>query len=260
MDKEIDIVIPLGNGSKWNNNELKYCLRSIEKYLKNYKNIYIIGECPDWVNKITWSKDHWYNKFSNIQYIPILIFDDNTPSNDILDKLKLACNMSIISDNFIYFNDDYFLLQETDATTIPNYAFVSLYQQTIKEGWLNWYKEYLRNTYEYLINSFNPNLKTIEEPCYYDLHYPMIINKSKFLHTFKDFKLDKFVIKSIYGNKNLLPTYINYDCKIKNTLTLKDFKDFLNNKWMFSTGDECLTDEVKEYFEELYPNKSKYEL
>ena len=39
----IDLVIPLAtNGSNWLNWELKYCLRSIEKFVKGYKDIIII--------------------------------------------------------------------------------------------------------------------------------------------------------------------------------------------------------------------------
>ena len=48
----MDIVIPLGTGSRWQNNELRFALRSIEKYLTGYDKIFIIGECPSYLQNI----------------------------------------------------------------------------------------------------------------------------------------------------------------------------------------------------------------
>ena len=41
-DSLIDIVIPLGNGSKYGNFELRLALRSIARYAVNVKNIYFM--------------------------------------------------------------------------------------------------------------------------------------------------------------------------------------------------------------------------
>ena len=42
----MDILYCLGEGSKWNNNELRYSLRSLEKFGKNVGNIYVVGYDP----------------------------------------------------------------------------------------------------------------------------------------------------------------------------------------------------------------------
>ena len=41
----MDIVYILGNGSKFNNEEIRYSLRSLEKFV-NFDRVFIVGECP----------------------------------------------------------------------------------------------------------------------------------------------------------------------------------------------------------------------
>lgn len=251
--EKIDVVYVLGNGSKWNDNELRYSLRSIEMYLDGYRNIYIIGginkegflDLPDFVNK---------DKVIYIPYITPIPPSEITPSQDILSKLKAACNHLTISENFIAFQDDYFLTKRVDGTNLGNQCGQSLFHTILDVSWNNWYRDYMKNTYWYLAKKYQN-----DDFYYYDFHYPIIYNKQKFLDTFKDFNLDKFVIKTIYGNVNKIKPHFFVDCKIKDMYHLDTIKRFIKGNFMFSTGDECLTDEFKEYFEVLYPNKSKYE-
>ena len=48
----IDVVIPLGTGSRWQDNELRYCLRSIEKNLSGVNEVVIVGEKPKWLTNV----------------------------------------------------------------------------------------------------------------------------------------------------------------------------------------------------------------
>ena len=48
--QKVDIIIPLGNGSKSNNDELKILLRSLEKNGRNFRNIIVVtAEPPPWL-------------------------------------------------------------------------------------------------------------------------------------------------------------------------------------------------------------------
>jgi hypothetical protein len=49
----MDLVYVLGSGSRWGDNELRYSLRSVEKHLKGYNNVYLVGDKPDWVRNVT---------------------------------------------------------------------------------------------------------------------------------------------------------------------------------------------------------------
>ena len=46
----MDILYCIGEGSKWNNNELRYSLRSLEKFGKNVGNIYMVGYNPGFLS------------------------------------------------------------------------------------------------------------------------------------------------------------------------------------------------------------------
>src|SRR5688572_16798874 len=103
--KGVDVVIPLGAQSRWGNSELKYMLRSMEKYLSNYKHVYIVGECPDWVK--------------NVKYV--FMPDQLTKTQNIMEKLRVACNIPELSEDFLYTQDDLFLLMKESADIYPNY-------------------------------------------------------------------------------------------------------------------------------------------
>ena len=48
----MDVVYILGTGSTSNDNEIRYSLRSIEKYLIGFNVVYIVGECPKFLKGI----------------------------------------------------------------------------------------------------------------------------------------------------------------------------------------------------------------
>src|SRR5436190_6206687 len=77
----IDVLIPLGKGSRHDNLELKYCLRSIEKHLTGIKNVWIVGQKPGWID---------YNLVVHVPY------QDNPNNwmraNNIYNKILNGCN------------------------------------------------------------------------------------------------------------------------------------------------------------------------
>ena len=87
-------VIPLGNGSLADNLELKFSLRSIEKYVSGISHIVIVGNCPEWLTNVEFQpmKD-LSNKF---------VFRDN----NIREKLNVGLSLygSIVGGN-----DDYYI-------------------------------------------------------------------------------------------------------------------------------------------------------
>lgn len=93
-----------------NKNELKYSLRSIEKYCSWVRNIYIVtdNQVPKWLN----------TKTKNLQIIDHKeIFDNGTlptfNSNAIEIKIK---SIKGISNNFISLNDDFFFGKKTSKS------------------------------------------------------------------------------------------------------------------------------------------------
>lgn len=102
----MDILYVIGRGSRWNNNELRYSLRSLEKYGRNVGRIFIAGYCPDFINK------------GKITFIPCPdVF--SCKHKNILHCIEKAVALSNIGDEFLLSSDDHFYVAETDFDKYP---------------------------------------------------------------------------------------------------------------------------------------------
>ncbi|MES2590882.1 MAG: hypothetical protein V4608_03270 [Bacteroidota bacterium] len=238
----IDIVIPLGSGSAWNNNELRYCLRGIEKHLINYRNVFIVGECPDWIQNVT------HVKFTEGYH----------PSKNIMLKILSACKRNNLSNDFLFFNDDFFLIKDIDAPTYPYYHKGNLDRAILRNSG-NWYQDYVIETIRELRKKECSTLN-------FDGHCPIVYNKTAFIDTMAQYDFNqKLTVKSIYCNTNKITGEFMEDCKLSGWKSEGQIKVLTDGRHIFSTGDYCLQDipqrksPVKTFIEKNYPNKSKYE-
>lgn len=238
----VDVVYILGKESRWNNTEIKCSIRSVEMYLKEYNNIYIIGELPDFFN----------DKVIHIPYQDIY----GNKARNIMTKILRAANDERISKDFILFNDDYFLLKDTNAPNYPyyyknnlkialeknlyNYEFLQHIQQTIVA----------LSEYNYLLSNF-------------DSHYPIVYNKELLKKVVNKYNWEipfGLIMKSTYCNSlNIIGEY-KEDCKINHPHTLDNWPNVTKELDMFSIGDRCINKSMQQYLDYLYPNKSKYEI
>jgi hypothetical protein len=233
------IVIPLGIGSHWQNQELRYCLRSIEKHLRGYGDIFIIGEKPPWLRHVI--------------HIP---FDEgfapkcHEKERNIFTKIMAACADERVTDDFLFMNDDHYLLREYEAGAFPYYYDGDLAEKmTVTD-----YKHTVWNT----MALFN------EEALYFDIHCPIIYNKLRFQYTFLDVNWSRwgYCIKSVYMNSNscAIRTEEYPDLKISEAYPASKIRELLAGRGWFSIGDRAREGELLQVLKELYPNKSKYEL
>lgn len=183
MEKALSIIIPLasnGFGSRYGNVELKYCLRSIEKHLSGYGEIFLIGHKPNWVK--------------NVQHIPATDEDRTWWKEwNIYRKILLACEDPRVSEDFLFMNDDHFLLKDFVAGEFPYYWDGGLDDQTKRE---DQYGATVRNTHD-LLKSLG-----IESPKHCDVHTPCLYNKDKFkaLSKFNWSVKHGYCIKTLYLN------------------------------------------------------------
>jgi hypothetical protein len=238
----IDIVYALGTGSTWDNNELRYSLRSIEKHLKNYNRVFIIGECPGWIQ--------------NVIHIPHS--DGDGHERNIMNKIKRACQIEDISDFFMFLNDDHFFLQDMNAMSYPYFYNTSLVNKIAARR-----DDYYRKVLYYTWCAFR------DETSYnFDIHCPILYNKHKFPEVMNYYDWDKyeFVIKSLYCNHLGIEGVQMEDCKIGGRMASWQLEKKIKDRHIFSIGDKCLQpypgeqeSSVKTLLRELFPNKSKYE-
>lgn len=172
-------VIPLGTGSRFNDYELRYSLRSLQP-----EDCWLIGAKPDW----------YQGSF-------IKQGETGIATLNIWQKLLTACNTPAISDPFIYGNDDYFYLRPFE---LKNW-----YGQLTGNSS---YKQLARHTMEILKYNDLPTL-------FFDVHRPMLIHKEPFKESYEFFgnhlKVNLgLVVKSCYGNYAGLSGTLIEDCKL----------------------------------------------
>ncbi|MGN6438404.1 MAG: hypothetical protein ACTHMM_17810 [Agriterribacter sp.] len=237
----IDLVYVLGTGSKWQDNELRYSLRSVEKHLSGYGQLYIVGSCPDWVTNavhIQMADEFGYNRDKNIY-----------------SKIYIACRQKKISDNFLFINDDHFFLQNFVADQVPYYHKGDLFHAFNSRPHADHYRVTLSNTYWYLKRNYLPTN-------HFDVHTPIIYNKRAFISAVSIADWDVYYgygIKSLYANSLKIAGEQTSDCKVDSAKTRTEIVHRINDRPFFSIGDNALNDDMKSLLEDLYPVPSSWE-
>lgn len=227
----IDIVYLLRRGgSRSNDNELRYSLRSVEKHLKNFRNVYLIGYKPEFIQNVT-----------HIQAEDKMV----VPDQNILNKLLIACDTPEISESFLFFNDDHYLLQDFDAPNFPYYYSATL-KDYLRRRVNDPYGRRTGNSMKYLIQNKLP-IK------HFDVHYPIIYEKTKFKECFKNLPPTHqgYVIKSLYGNMLKIQGTEIKDCKSPSPPPV--------NSICYSTHPKP-SQKVWQFLEERFPIKSSFEI
>jgi hypothetical protein len=265
-----DILIPLmHDGSKYNNLELRYCLRSIEKHLKDYGNIFIVGELPEWIQKETVIHIPFEDSIDNKQRawnIYRKIIEGITFS---LQSIKLEGYFMdvkeekiMLSDNFLFVNDDHYLLTDYIAGEFPYY-----HRGEIELGRAPNEPQRIQmdNTIEALKKSAQySGISKQTEPKDFDVHCPIIYNKRIFKNLFSRIRNEwpeyGYGIKSFYCNEGNETGEQMEDLKFTQPAMKETIYRCLQDRCWFSIGDKCLTSgAMKEVLQELYGKSSIYE-
>lgn len=232
--------------------ELKFALRSIEKYLTGWDNIVIVGDCPDWILKSEVIKSGQSKKvIFGIHHIPAT---DQTARKEfnIYSKLLKVCGLDDLPENFIYWNDDHFLLRPIHVSEIKSWYCGTL-QQDLNRPSSARYRSDIQQTIMLLNNVFGArDFKN------FDIHVPIIFNKHTFKMIFKDLT-SELCIKSYYCEMSGVKGEEMPDCKIDGWHEKEKVKQIIDNKLFFSNGTS-LCRPTLEVLEDLLPRKSKFEL
>lgn len=236
----MDIIYPLGKGSIWSNKEIKYSLRSVEKHLSGFNNIWIIGELPDFL--------------TGIRHIPMPDEQRNKEAN-ICAKILRACDEPEISQDFLFMNDDHFLLSDFDVSSFPYYykGEIRTFLSRVMSRGL--YTQAVARTF-YALNDLKKTTK------YFDAHCPIIYNKDKFRQVMSQFTIDGkigMVLKSLYCNMLGIDGEQQLDCKINKLCVAQEIMGYIENKKFFSIGNKAINDQLELVLKQLYPNPSRWE-
>ncbi len=209
--------------------ELLYALRSIEKNLTGFTNLIIIGNAPDWFNGVCFRAEDFAGRK---QYT-------------IYAKLNILQYYAVVTDNFLMWNDDHFLLQPLQVSDIK-YWHNGLLADELHRGLSARYREAVNNTLK-----FQSGLN-------FDIHTPIIYNKAQFRKLFSN-KTEEVCIKSYYCNALKIEGEKMDDCKIDQLLSKEAIKERIKDRLFFSTGSNGFREPMKELLQEMFPVPSRWE-
>lgn len=232
----MDIVIPYIHSR---NEELKFCLRSIQKHIA-FNNIYIIGDAVAWLKKD-----------SGVVQVPCENAGRSREGR-IFNKLVFASGMKEVSSDFLMFNDDHFMTQ--DARSFPYWYDSSLEEKCAYRYYKDGYARSMANTLQFL--------RLMQRPTrHFDIHTPIVYNKKRILELSKDVDWDVpfgHIIKSLYCNYFKVTPEFMGDCKITSN-DIDGMRRLIGCRSVFSIADSSYP-QVNRLLEELYPVKSRFEI
>lgn len=240
-----DIVIPLGSESCDDNLELRFTLRSIEACGSGVGRVIVIGSDPGFLSK-------------HVTHVPYKETERNREAR-VAAKLTHACGV-VRSDEFLLFNDDFFMLKPFACGSFPTYHKGTLEQHLENR------RGKLTGTYtEALRVTRNKLLERGHKDANFGLHCPMIVNVSRFLGL-RDWWEESatlqngYLVRSVYGNVYSVESKLCTDYRVISECTKRYAKLVTSGRPWFSVSDAAFKSGVKDMLQEVFPDRSKYEV
>ena len=233
----MDIVYILGSGSTWQDNEIRYSLRSVEQNVKDLGNVFVVGEKPDWLQNIIHiaCPDSYGIKWRNAY-----------------TKISLVCKNSELSDEFLLMNDDFFILKPIMASEYP-YYFSSVLTQAGSIA-----KAKFLTTPEKLASHVSFYGKMVRN---FSVHRPIRYDKNKFLAMPKlDLAMTGFSVRGFYGNYYGLPAIQCRDITLSPLMKETDYDKATDNRTDISIFSETArTASFQNWIKSKFPLPSRFE-
>lgn len=224
-----DLLYILGSGSRWDDNEIRFSLRSaVENF--PFNDVVVVGERPPWMQ--------------GVAHIP---HPDNhrSPAKNTMEKLEVALQSVDLGKHFVLMNDDFFFLKPHDRCPLvhkgPMMDYVTAHTRT-------WHGMVTRATAKRC-------LRVTENPLMYDCHHPMMMVRELARDLMRQRKGRAVLFNSWYAN-----TFCSGGERVR------DFK--MRRKWVvpaaetrFLSVDDgiALNPDFQRWLCALFPVMSKYE-
>ncbi len=231
--KNLDIIYFVKDGH-FDNKELRLSLRSVDANMP-HRRVWIFGGCPvnvvpdvrvrvDQIGKTKWDK--------------------------VRAMFRMACENKEITDNFILFNDDFYVMKPTSKIE-------TLYRCTLDK-----HIEILKNSCNGKMNEYTRLLKNArdmlgENSLSYELHTPFIFNKKKLLNILDKYP-DMHCMRTMYGNLYKIGGTQSSDVKM---FTYNPGFDYKKTRFL-STDDGMvnINNDAWRYLRAQFPRKSRFEI
>jgi len=226
--KDLDVVYFVKDGTR--NEEFRYSLRSICKNMPHGR-VWVFGGCP----------------LNIIPDVRVRVKQEGkTKWDKVHGMLKLACENKELSDNFILFNDDFFIMKPINKI------------ETYYRGLLEDHVKVLgKGPYSRMLSGVDKELKKRGLSTYsYELHVPFVFNKKKLLKLLNK-NPGLRCTRTMYGNTYRIGGERRSDVKIFSATPGFDYK----NLDMLSTDDPIVSvnNDAWRWLKKQFPKGCEYE-
>jgi hypothetical protein len=222
-----DVVYVVRPGEQ--NEELRYSLRSLSNL--PHGKVWIVGYCPKWV--------------TGVEVIATQVKPGG--HQQVKANLRAACEHPDISEQFIYFNDDFFVMQPVESLPVMHLG--PLTEAIKTAGMASAYTRAMKATLSILEE------QGITEPLTYDLHAPMTVTKTGMLQALDLCSYPMVQERTLFGNLNHVGGERRHNHKVYRMVKGWQLWPFL------STNDQTFRSQpVGEYIRARFTTMSPYEM
>lgn len=242
----VDVVIPLGRGSRVNNEELRYALRSLAAHFEDLGRVWIVGEKP-----------RWLKPNERLIHLPVA---NICPISDvsIIHKVRTACigapRLPRLSEKFVFCCDDHILLRPLSYRQLGPYHCGDL------DGKHDWQGEWwlrLLFTREWLLSKGKKALHC-------DSHVPIPMDRNAFIRMTKESPWRDspgLCIGTLYLNwtgAEMVPIGQRASYAVAGTSAEK-LRAMVAGRWFLTHTEGGFTPEVQRLLAELFPDPTPWE-
>jgi len=212
------------------NEELRYSLRSVCKNMPHAR-VWIFGGLPRGIYPDVHIKIKQTGR---------------TKWDKVRNMFIAACKNKELSEDFVLFNDDFFIMQPIDKIE-------PLYRCSLE----NHIKVLAKGSYRELLTTVMNDLKHKNKTTLsYELHTPFLFNKKKLLKLIENTP-DLHCTRTLYGNIYKIGGEKSADVKVFNSRPTFDYR----HSKMLSTDDSVMNinNDVWRYIKKSFPDKCEYE-
>ena len=242
----MDILYVVGTGSEWDNNELRYSLRSIAKNGKNIGRVFLVGYKPEWVNDA-------------VIHIPC---DDpyGQPHKNILHKVLTAAYHSSIGSHFIISSDDHYYMRPTDFNKLPIYYREKEIPEKVRDSW-SIYCNSLHDTRNILLDA---GLTIYQTNPHCNTHFDVgVYEKNKSIFDLCMWLPNGGELNCVMGNLLIKEGWKAAhfdDAKLSSKMTLAEVEQIAKKRECLSSVPNIANSALAKYLEKEFDKKCKYEI
>lgn len=174
--------------------ELRYSLRSLDKFMP-HKRVIIAGDKPTCVNRL-------------VRFVRVPRGTDRYQSSTA--NITAAVEQGVETDEFVVMHDDIFLLRpwifrHENRGTIEEYLASGL-PRGLYRLHIEWTRDILK-------------AHGVTDPMWFGLHTPTVYERGKLLELIREFRGQRYLLRTLYHNLFPQPSYRREDVKVRQWLS-----------------------------------------